>query len=350
MDKNQVTGIILISVLMMAYFIYFGNQQPPATTTSDTASSQKNITLQSLAPAALPDSAQLQQKFGSFSTVAKGESKEIDIENKDIKVTINTHGGNFDKVLLKNYLTDKKKPLYLLDSTNSTISFLVPTSKGGIDIRDLYYAAETTKKADTTVVTLKATISTTEYIEQIFELAPQGFQLNYQVRFTGLDNQLRNEASKFIWKANLPKIEEDVEQSRIHSTVNYYMANGDFKNLNETSKDEEKDNQDSPIKWVALKQKFFNSAIIAKDALFQKGNFRSDIVETDSNSIKAMDSELAFSTADLKAGKGNFQFYFGPNQYNVLKKVTDGFDQNVYLGWPIINLINRFIVVSAKLH
>ena len=348
MDKNQVTGIILISVLMMVYFIYFGNQQPPATTTSDSTSSKKNITLPSLAAApAQPDSAELQQKFGSFSAVAKGESKAIDIENKDINVTINTHGGRFDKVLLKNYLTDTKKPLYLLDSNNSQISFLIPTSNGDIDLRDLYYTAATSKKADTTVVTLKASISATQYVEQIYELAPQGFQLNYQIRFSGLDNQLKNDAAKFVWKADLPKIEEDIEQSRIHSTVNYYLTSGDFKNLNETSKDEEKESESSSIKWISMKQKFFNAAIIAETTPFQKGNFRSDVVETDSASIKAMDAELAFSTADLKAGKGNFQFYFGPNQYNVLKKVTDGFDKNVYLGWPVINLINRFIVVPV---
>ena len=348
MDKNQVTGIILISVLMMVYFIYFGNQQPPATTTSDSTSSKKNITLPSLAAApAQPDSAELHQKFGSFSAVAKGESKAIDIENKDINVTINTHGGRFDKVLLKNYLTDTKKPLYLLDSNNSQISFLIPTSNGDIDLRDLYYTAATSKKVDTTVVTLKASISATQYVEQIYELAPQGFQLNYQIRFFGLDNQLKNDAAKFVWKADLPKIEEDIEQSRIHSTVNYYLSSGDFKNLNETSKDEEKESESSSIKWISMKQKFFNAAIIAETTPFQKGSFRSDVIETDSASIKAMDAELAFSTADLKAGKGNFQFYFGPNQYNVLKKVTDGFDKNVYLGWPVINLINRFIVVPV---
>ncbi len=346
MDRNQVTGIILISVLMMVYFIYFGNQQQPTTNASDTTAAKKNATLQSITPAA-PDSAALHQKFGSFATVAQGESKEFELENKDIKVTINTHGGRFDKVLLKNYLTDKKKPLYLLDSNNSDISFIVPTSNGDIDIRDLYYSAETSQKGQNNVITLKASLSPTQYIEQVYELAPEGFQLNYQLHFAGLDNQIKNESAKFIWKTDLPRIEEDLEQSRIKSTINYYRANGDFKNLNETSKDEEKEKEDSPIKWVSMKQKFFNAAVIANGAPFQNGNFRSDIVETDSASVKALDANLAFSTADLKAGKGSFQFYFGPNQYNVLKKVTDGFDQNVYLGWPVINLINRFIVVPV---
>src|SRR6185437_12094104 len=122
MDRNQVTGIILISVLMMVYFIYFGNkQEQSASTKSDTTTTKNSATIQSITPSA-PDSAALQQKFGSFATVAQGESKEIELENKDIKVTINTHGGKFDKVLLKNYLTDQKKPLYLLDSNNSNIS------------------------------------------------------------------------------------------------------------------------------------------------------------------------------------------------------------------------------------
>jgi YidC/Oxa1 family membrane protein insertase len=37
-------------------------------------------------------------------------------------------------------------------------------------------------------------------------------------------------------------------------------------------------------------------------------------------------------------------FYFGPNAYKSIGKVADKFDQNVYLGWPPVYWINKFVI------
>ena len=47
----------------------------------------------------------------------------------------------------------------------------------------------------------------------------------------------------------------------------------------------------------------------------------------------------------MKTGKGNFRFYFGPNDYDVVKTVADGFHRNVYLGYDFVKPINRYVFV-----
>ena len=37
----------------------------------------------------------------------------------------------------------------------------------------------------------------------------------------------------------------------------------------------------------------------------------------------------------------------GPNKYNTLRKVTDGFSENVYLGWFIFAGVNRFLIIPV---
>ena len=48
---------------------------------------------------------------------------------------------------------------------------------------------------------------------------------------------------------------------------------------------------------------------------------------------------------DLKSGAGNFRFYFGPNNYAILKKVTTDFAENVDLGWSVFRYVNTIMII-----
>jgi YidC/Oxa1 family membrane protein insertase len=41
------------------------------------------------------------------------------------------------------------------------------------------------------------------------------------------------------------------------------------------------------------------------------------------------------------------KYYYGPNNYQVLKKVAPGFSKNIYLGWPPVNLVNKFLIIPT---
>jgi YidC/Oxa1 family membrane protein insertase len=67
--------------------------------------------------------------------------------------------------------------------------------------------------------------------------------------------------------------------------------------------------------------------------------------ENDQNVVKSVEVDANMSISDLKTGKGNFRFYFGPNDYDLVKVVADGFHRNVYLGYDFVKPINRFVFV-----
>ena len=55
---------------------------------------------------------------------------------------------------------------------------------------------------------------------------------------------------------------------------------------------------------------------------------------------------LLVSSQEVIAGKGQFSFYFGPNQYDVLKGIgVEGFSDNVYLGYPVVYWFAKYLVV-----
>jgi YidC/Oxa1 family membrane protein insertase len=206
----------------------------------------------------------------------------------------------------------------------------------------LYY---TPVKTDSSIV-YRANVGPNQYIEQSYVLPKQGYLVNYNLKFIGLDNVIKNENIRFNWIAHLPKVEKDLTSSRQNSTINYYYSEGEFDNLSEQSKEEETQKLEKPVKWISMKQRFFTSAIIAENA-FPSGYLKSNIEESDSTKVKDLEAILTIPAYDIKSGKGNYRYYFGPNHYNTLKNVTDGFGKNVFLGWPGINFINRFIVVPV---
>ncbi len=93
-----------------------------------------------------------------------------------------------------------------------------------------------------------------------------------------------------------------------------------------------------------MKQRFFNAALIT-DRQFEKLTIGSKAVnENDTTVIKTLvvDASIPISslTADAKA-----RFYFGPNKYDINKAVTDGFQENTYLGWAVLQPITLFVII-----
>ncbi|MDH5599615.1 MAG: membrane protein insertase YidC, partial [Cyclobacteriaceae bacterium] len=70
-----------------------------------------------------------------------------------------------------------------------------------------------------------------------------------------------------------------------------------------------------------------------------------DVNTADSTSVKYANIYGKLPVKSLAEGKGNFTLYFGPNDYHILSDVTEGFRKNLYLGWPPVVYVNRFILI-----
>lgn len=354
MDRNQIIGFSLIGVLFIVYIYFFGQEPKPQNTMAIDSSKVVDLTpkrtVDTAKTAAYTDSLlnkENVEKYGKFAAGANGKEEEIVLENKNIQVTLSSRGGNVKKVLLKEYLTYTKQPLYLVNPVNSHIALKVATvDNREINLNELYFTGQKGKSGEKETAVFRLPLAEGKYVEQSFALSPEGFQLDYDIRLVGLEGVVKNAPVVFDWKNNLQKIEYDINQSRDRSTVNYYTVNEGFDNLTEASRSEEKETPEGAVKWVSIKQKFFNSAIIAKNN-FSGATVSSLVSGNDTNNIKELNATVQLPYADLVSGKGNYQYFFGPNEFGVCKQVAEGFEDNVNLGWPVINLINRFVVIPV---
>jgi len=359
MDRNQLIGITLIFLLLFVYLQFFAPNPQPKQAMKDTAAQLADTAKQATtaatpnAPANPNDSLareQYRRQYGDFAVAATGETRDVVLENKDLRLTLSTQGGAVKEVLLKNYKTYNGQPLVLIDPRSSTMSLRLPTTAGELDLMRLFFTTSSpspkvVREGDSTSVVFRLNVSPTQYVEQVYSLKGSGFRVGYDLRLVGLDNLVRNNPVHLDWTARLKRLELDIESSRITSTVNYYTAAEEFDYLSEASKDPEEKQVGEPLQWISLKQKFFLSSLIARNTQISGAVLRSSVNAADSSTIKTLEANLTLPIADLKSGKGNYEFYFGPNDYQTVKNIADGFGKNVYLGWPVVNLVNRFIIV-----
>jgi len=334
MDRNQAIGMVVISVMIFVWLFFFNT--PPTDKPQDSKKQQQQQQVDSQFKK--PQQQQVDTK-NYDSLFLQGETKEVVLENKEIKVIFTSNGGKIKQVLLKNYKTYDQKPLLLLDESFSQMSYQIPTTdKGRIDLYRIKYQVE--QKNNSLVFKSQ---SEGKQIEQTYTLKPDSYELAYDVKVAGFS--LAKEPTILDWQANMPRTEKDATPSRIKSTITYYTPEGGYDYLSEVNDKQEKSITE-PIRWVTFKQQFFLASIFAtKNNTFSKAIFSTVADETNKNVVKSYQASISIPTENLQNGKGTFQFYLGPNKYDVLKQYEEDFSKNVGLGWAVFGWVNKFVVI-----
>src|SRR5699024_1885679 len=123
----------------------------------------------------------------------------------------------------------------------------------------------------------------------------------------------------------------------------YRKTDGKVDNLKESSDDDKKISDN--LQWIGYKQHFF-SAILLSEEGFQNSEVAVETSSQDSvvKTYKT-EAELAFSTQT--DNHYSFNFFFGPNQYKVLKTEGHQFEKVIKMGWGPMSWINKYLTVPV---
>lgn len=360
MDRNQITGLILISLLLFTYYYFFAPKPKPVTPEENPVEETREN------PVVIPQQKEPSEETGPetkeelpaidtlmttgsgpFAALFKGEEEEIVLENNVIRYTFSTKGGQVKRILLKKFKTYYKEPLVLLDEKSSTIREEIDTKDGRIDLNEMYYeptySSTTVNGRDTISIQFRASTREGSYIQKTYRIPGDGYTLIQKISLENINDQLTSGSVMFVWDNNLKSFEKDLKTSRMKSTINYYKSAGDFDNLRESSSDVQEETLAEPVSWVSFKQKFFTTAIIPNKPI--RGVYIQTNPEPfDPNVVKSCVVKATIPVQDFENG---YEYYYGPNNYQILKKVTDGFSRNIYLGWTPVNWVNKFLIIPT---
>lgn len=371
MDRSQAIGFVVLAVFILIYFWFFapkpeeqlpGNNQQPQQTEApvqksspevdkDTVNEKQAASEETSEEPALNDSAktaQIQTKYGVFANSVDGEEETYTLENDKVKIEFSNKGGKVKSVALKGFEDYNYEPLVLLDDESNELNLIINTQGGEVKLNELYFQKtdDFEQKADTSGISFVVNLSNGKQIKHTYYLPLKSYELVQKSDYDALMGIVTDNTVKLSWDYDMKRLERDLGYSQRYSTINYYDAFDEFDKLSARSDEKEEFTFTKPMKWFSFKQRFFTTGLIA-NTQFDNGKISMSTDPIDSSIVKNAHAETDLPLTYFSGSDNSFTYYFGPNDLKELKKVGHGFRENLYLGFPVVNLINKYLIITV---
>jgi len=349
MDKNSITGVILIVLIVVGYNALFPPVVEVETPEKETTTVvvEEEIVQEETENIVFSDTTaqneSYQRAFGVFAPSATGSDEDVVIENDLIQLSISPKGGRIVSAILKDYQTTDSLPLNLIDRDSSAFNITF-FSEGNriINTQDLYF--QSIDKTENSVA-MRMMASNGGYLEYVYQLNAGDYMMDFKVNTVDLDDIIpsnRNDL-ELKWSVNLPSTEKSIENERMYSTVYFKYLNDEVDYLSETKDDEE--SLSGKAQWIGLKHQFFSSVLISNDGFEKPISVKTTTKEGSTQFVKNLEVEASLAYNHNSKESIPLQFYFGPNHYETLSSYNMDLERMIPLGWGIFRWVNKYAVI-----
>lgn len=359
MDKNTIVGLVLIFLILIG-FSYLTRPNKEQLREIQQRDSLIRVEAERMAEAAKQEKKdfQLSQQEDSLQNAPKNsvfvqdslQEKIITLENNKIRLQISTLGGRIVNVDLKEYQTHDSLPLILWKENKSAFGLNFYAGNKQVNTEKLFFVPSTTETTLSAgngeqTLSLKLFSGENQYVEFVYKLAPDSYMADFSIRTHNMNDVIASNSSflTLFWGVDMPQLEKSKDFENRYTGVYYNFLSNDVENLSMTS--DVKETLATKVKWIAFKQQFFSSVLIAKESF-------SDVIVSSQMSKEADYLKKAYAEIPLPYnGRNNevydMQFFFGPNSYPILKEYGANIElpKLVNLGWKWVAWFNRYVVI-----
>ena len=365
-DLNSLIGFVLLGAIMIWYF--YNNQPTPeqianqkAEQVQDSidkvaAASRTNEAIQqspeitTLQPSDSLVLAETQNRLGVFAysaSLPSASDNETVLENELLRIKVSNKGGQITEVLLKDYLTYNKLPLYIIKDKNASFNLSFATQDNrNLHTRDLYFEPTLTSNGDNQVLSMKLKVAADKWLEYRYELKPDDYMLDFAIKSQGMENAINTSQDiNLDWQMKSYRTEKSVKYENQYTDLRY-LEKGEFEYMNAMSDEDEEEAQG--LNWVAFKQQFFTSVLLAEDKFESARLISKNLVQNEDVDTVFTKQYAAYIPLEAKSGDLNYNMnmYYGPVDYKILSEYEGKqLDRIVSLGWGIFRWINKFVFV-----
>lgn len=309
------------------------------------------------------------ETLGEYLAAAREAApEEFTVENDVMSVRFSTRGGQVTGVTLKDYRKyaprkEEGRPVEMMDPETAQfgMTFYVRNGLNNVDVNTLDYVFEadpvTTTPDGAQLVVMRLPVAadaSLEYRYLIYDTASpeRDYLVDFDVRLVNMAAEMANQTQiRLDWAASTYQNEKGFKNENMYTTVAYRFP-GDS-SVEELSMSEEERSKEvtTSVNWVAFKQQFFSSVFIAPENV-SYANMGFTTAQPGSGYVKNFRAQMTVPyTADTEGY--DFAFYYGPNKYSILKKVTATEGDDLYmerlipLGWGIFGWVNRWFVIPV---
>ena len=289
-------------------------------------------------------------KAGPFGSAQSGSIEPIVLENELLRVKISPKGGRIASVELKKFKTYRQLPLIMFEGQGNKFGLIFGAAGKNISTNDLYFQPLGTSfsvaKIGSGSLTMRLNYSEGKYIDYIYSLTGDSYNVGLTIATKGMQDVVTPTQKHLTlnWETVLKQKEKDLASEQRYSST-YFKQGDESVDYLSLTESETKSISEAKIKWFSFKQHFFSNVLIAKNS-FDKGEL---IVNTspDSNTVKSFAANMQIPFERQEVTSYPMDFYFGPNQLNILEKQGFEIEKQIDLGYWPLKYINRWIVLPV---
>lgn len=355
-DRNTIIGFLVLGLLFVGFFWWNTKEQANMQKEKIRQDSIANLNKPKVDTAALRlqtaknDSIARLKSGGGFQKAINNVETGRQVSNNLFTVTFSSKGGQPKKVELKKFNGQDSMPVKLAGSDFDKIDYSINTSSNSSAyISDFNFHLDTVitnaDKSQQVVYTLK-TDSAGPAIHHEFTIRPDDYMIDFTVKMDGADKLLTQGNLNLTWQYKAAQQESDISFEKQNTQVGYLEdGNFDYHTIGRKSSQE----FDKPVKWIGIRQRFFNTFLVAKN------NFSSGRIEwiVPPDSAKTIMQSVASMKVQLPVGNSvsvPFSILYGPADFKMLKQHDMQFEKLINLGqggYAFVRPINRFIVMTV---
>ena len=368
MDKNTITGFVLIGIVLFA-FSWFNRPTPEQIEAQrryqdslaqielaqqmELAQKEQQAAMLQDSINNLPDSVRMQnmrQRFGDFAQAMTGEERQTTIENEVLELRVSNKGGRIVYARLKEYDDYQGQPLVLFDEQDSELNFsLVTADNRVVNTSELYFTPVQQGKEG---LTMRLAVGEAGYLDFVYTLTPNDYRVGFSMKGTGLNGLLspNTRALDMVWSQDIRQQEKGRSFEERYVSLNYKLVADDVDRLSETRDDSKQIS--NRLRWIGFKDMFFSSVLIAKGEGFVESTLDSKMIAA-GNVLKHFKASTSVPF-DLQGREATeLTYFFGPNKFALLQELDEGepegaeweLEKLVPLGWGIFRWVNQYFII-----
>ena len=352
----------MISVLMVVVLLWSGNSQKKNATAraqyEQKVDSARNAAQDIVEETTVVITAQ-QDSLSPLFPAMNGKEDLVVLDNGLLKVGITSKGATPCFAQLSNYNNQEGQKVTLFGQEEISLNFKIDGKNQNIQSRNLYF--QTVYNGENSVI-MRLNTNGYGYMDFIYTLIPDSYMLNLDIKANGMENFFSSNLKTLAvdWIQNLRQQEKGFEFEQRYTTLTYKRADkikAKVMNVAPASAKSRSKASNKTIEerldWVAYKNQFFSCIMIASDTFTENAELSGISYLKGKGYMK----KLMAKTNTAFDPEGNqptqFQFYFGPNDYKILKqnsKLANGgkkirLNRVIDLGWPVVREINRYLII-----
>lgn len=354
MDKNSVIGFILIALIFIGFTFF---QSDRARKAAELQAQQDSIALAQMPPQRMASEAVLESaapegesgasvaiyKDSLLENASKAQESIVTLENDVLEMKLSTRGAKPYSVRLKKFRNYDSTDLYMFRPGDAEYSISLYTGEY-IQTKDFNFTLA--GQTDSSVV-MRLPFEGGGYIEQKYTLLGDSYRVDNQLSFVGMHGVIpRNVSSYDIdFEVTMPRMEKGYKNETQYSKLDYYF-DGDKKPVEIGRGRSASKRVESRLSWFAFQQQFF-STIVRAPQQFSSGELGIGFFQQDDP-----ERNLMACSAKMRAelGQGDkvtvpLEFYFGPNDYKVLKSYGQKYEKIIPLGGWLVGWFTKYAII-----